>query len=42
MSNIQKFKTTFFFFKKKGTRRCIHCPDPLKPDFDMAWVTSGQ
>jgi hypothetical protein len=35
----------FFFLlkgKKKGTRRCVHCPDPLKPDFDMAWGTSGQ
>ena len=29
----------FFFLlkKKKGTRRCVHCPDPIKPDFDMAW-----
>ena len=32
----------FFAEKKKGTRRCVHCPDPLKPDFDMAWGTSGQ
>ena len=28
--------------KKKGTRNCGHCPDPLELEFDMAWDTSGQ
>jgi hypothetical protein len=33
---------SFFFDKKKeGTRRCVYYPDLLKPDFDMAWGTSG-
>ena len=43
-NNEYKLDIFFFFFikKKKKTRRCVHCPNSVKPDFDMAWGTSGQ